>query len=65
MSLIPTSGEFSAPYLYHELVNDRIRTLHREAEEQRMASRISRVRKAQRGVQRANERLNRALRLVL
>ncbi|MFG1948073.1 hypothetical protein [Nonomuraea sp. NPDC048826] len=65
MNLVPTSGDFSAPYLYHELVNDRIRTLHREAEEHRVATRIARVRKARRGVRRANERLNRALSLVL
>jgi hypothetical protein len=65
MNLIPMSGDLSAPYLYHELVNDRIRTLHREAEEHRQAARITRVRRAQRGVQRAHERLNRALSLVL
>ncbi|MEV0591490.1 hypothetical protein [Nonomuraea cavernae] len=49
------------PYLYHELVSDRIQTLHREAEEQRLISRIRRVRQAERGVRRANERLSRAL----
>ncbi|MDA0636524.1 hypothetical protein OUY22_24175 [Nonomuraea sp. MCN248] len=65
MSLVPTSGDFSAPYLYHELVKDRIRTLHREAEEHRMAARITRVRKARRDVRRANERLSRALSLGL
>jgi hypothetical protein len=60
MSTLPTRG-FEAPYLYHDLVNDRIRTLHREAEEQRLAARIRRVQRARRGVQRANERLKRAL----
>ncbi|HLU76242.1 MAG TPA: hypothetical protein VKZ82_28955 [Nonomuraea sp.] len=64
MSLIPTSGDFAAPYLYHELVNDRIRSLHQEAEQHRVAARITRVRRAQRGVRRANERLARALSLV-
>ncbi|GGO82037.1 hypothetical protein [Nonomuraea cavernae] len=49
------------PYLYQELVSDRIQTLHREAEEQRLISRIRRVRRAERGVRRANERLSQAL----
>ncbi len=60
MSLIPTD-HISAPYLYHELVNDRIQTLHREAQEQRLAARVSRVQRARRRVQRANERLSRVL----
>ena len=57
---IPTS-HISVPSLYHELVNDRIQTLHQEAREQRLVARISRIQRAQRRVQRANERLSRAL----
>jgi hypothetical protein len=59
MNPLPRSPK--VPYLYHELVNDRIQTLHREAEEQRLAARIRRVQRARREVKRANERLNRAL----
>ncbi|WP_188192395.1 hypothetical protein [Nonomuraea sp. SYSU D8015] len=47
--------------LIHELVNDRIQTLHREAEEQRLALRVSRVERARRGVRKANDRLRKAL----
>jgi hypothetical protein len=57
---IPTS-HISAPYLYHELVNDRIQTLHQEAREQRLIARLSRIQRAERQVRRANERLSRAL----
>ncbi|WP_193319071.1 hypothetical protein [Nonomuraea phyllanthi] len=49
------------PDLIHDLVNDRIQTLHREAEQQRLVLRISRVRRAQREVLRANDRLRKAL----
>ncbi len=49
------------PHLIHELVTDRIQTLHREAAEHRMASRIQRVQRARRNVRRAQERLHRAL----
>ncbi|MER6949813.1 hypothetical protein ABT294_37940 [Nonomuraea sp. NPDC000554] len=42
-------------------MNDRIQTLHREAEEQRLAARIRRVQRARRQVQRANDRLRRVL----
>jgi hypothetical protein len=47
--------------LFHELVNDRIQTLHREAEEQRLALRVSRVQRARRDVKRAHDRLRKAL----
>ncbi|WP_171074697.1 hypothetical protein [Nonomuraea basaltis] len=47
--------------LIHDLVNDRIQTLHREAEEQRLALRVSRVQRARREVQKANDRLRKAL----
>lgn len=47
--------------LIHDLVNDRIQTLHREAEEQRLVLRVSRVERARREVKRANDRLRRAL----
>ncbi|MGN9846628.1 hypothetical protein ACTMTI_51845 [Nonomuraea sp. H19] len=49
------------PDLFHELVNDRIHTLHREAEEQRLVLRVSRVQRARREVKRANDRLRAAL----
>jgi hypothetical protein len=47
--------------LIHDLVNDRIQTLHREAEEQRLILRVSRVQRARRQVQKANDRLRKAL----
>ncbi|GAA4098772.1 hypothetical protein [Nonomuraea soli] len=56
-----TTRSMEMPYLYQELVVDRIQTLHREAEEQRLISRMSRVQRARRDVRRATERLNRAL----
>ncbi|MEU4576828.1 hypothetical protein ACBI99_29345 [Nonomuraea sp. ATR24] len=62
MNTFPTT-DLTAPYLYQELVNDRIQTLHREAREYRLAARISRVQRARRGVRKANERLLRALSL--
>ncbi|MET8868014.1 hypothetical protein ABZW11_34225 [Nonomuraea sp. NPDC004580] len=49
------------PDLIHDLVNDRIQTLHREAAEQRVILRAQRVERARRGVTRANERLRRVL----
>jgi hypothetical protein len=60
MNLIATRS-FEMPYMYQELVNDRIHTLHREAEEQRLVSRLRRVQRARRQVQRATDRLQRAL----
>ncbi|GII57036.1 hypothetical protein Pth03_54250 [Planotetraspora thailandica] len=47
--------------LTQELVHERIRTLHAEAEEERLASRINSVRKAQRRMERASRRLSEAL----
>ncbi|MEV0195344.1 hypothetical protein [Nonomuraea sp. NPDC050691] len=58
---IGTTHSLEVPYLSHDLVNDRIRTLHREAEEQRLIASVQRVQRARRQVQRANERLRRAL----
>ncbi|GAA2368688.1 hypothetical protein GCM10010404_24070 [Nonomuraea africana] len=58
---IITGRSFEVPFMYQELVNDRIQTLHREAEEYRMVSRLKRVQRARRDVQRANDRLRRAL----
>ncbi|WP_165975073.1 hypothetical protein [Nonomuraea deserti] len=49
------------PDLIHDLVNDRIQTLHREAEEQRLIARVRRVERARRGVKRANDRLRKAM----
>jgi hypothetical protein len=48
-------------YLNQELVHERIRTLHQEAEEERLASRINSVRKARRRMERASRRLSHAL----
>jgi len=62
MSFISTTHA-PAPDLFHELVNDRIRTLHREAREQRLVARASRVQRARRQLKRANERLVRVLSL--
>ncbi|MEQ4716924.1 MULTISPECIES: hypothetical protein [unclassified Nonomuraea] len=49
------------PDLIHDLVNDRIQTLHREAEQQRLVLHVSRVERARRQVKRANDRLRVAL----
>jgi hypothetical protein len=48
-------------HLTQELVHERIRTLHQEAEEDRLVSRINSVRKAQRRMERASRRLSDAL----
>ncbi|GAA4230201.1 hypothetical protein FHR32_001678 [Streptosporangium album] len=47
--------------MQEELVRDRIRTLHREAEEQRMAAGVLRLRRARRDAERASSRLRHAL----
>ncbi|MFI6325129.1 hypothetical protein ACIBG8_46970 [Nonomuraea sp. NPDC050556] len=60
MSTIP-SRSFEMPHLFQELVNDRIQTFHREAEEYRLVSRVMRVQRARKSVERANARLQRAL----
>ncbi|MEU6999382.1 hypothetical protein [Nonomuraea sp. NPDC046570] len=52
---------FEMSYLHQELINDRIHTLHREAEEYRLASRVLRLERARRDVQKATDRLRRAL----
>ncbi|WP_162795797.1 hypothetical protein [Nonomuraea lactucae] len=57
-----TTRSREVPNLFHDLVNDRIQTLHREAEEQRLISRVRRVQRARRRAQRANEKLERVLR---
>jgi hypothetical protein len=44
-----------------ELVKDRIRTLHREAEEHRRALGVQRLHRAQRDAERASVRLRNAL----
>ncbi|AWS46641.1 hypothetical protein [Streptosporangium sp. 'caverna'] len=44
-----------------ELVKDRIRTLHREAEEHRRAAGVQRLQRAQRDVERASARVRSAL----
>ncbi|GII80925.1 hypothetical protein Sru01_59070 [Sphaerisporangium rufum] len=60
MSFIPTrTAEF--PYMGQELVQDRIQTLHREAEAQRLATRVRQVRRARRQAERASLRLRQAL----
>ncbi|GAA1288756.1 hypothetical protein Psi02_18540 [Planotetraspora silvatica] len=48
-------------YLNQEMVHERIRTLHLEAEEERLASRVNSVRKARRRMERASRRLSDAL----
>jgi hypothetical protein len=49
------------PSGYEALVRDRIRTLHQEAEEQRMISQVLRLRRARRSAERASARLRSAL----
>ncbi|WP_326825518.1 hypothetical protein [Streptosporangium sp. NBC_01756] len=43
------------------MVRDRIQTLHREAEEQRLATDVLRLRRARRDAERASTRLRHAL----
>ncbi len=56
-----TSRGLDLPSMHEELVRDRIRTLHREAEEQRRAAGIQRLRRARRDAERASARLRQAL----
>ncbi|ADG89660.1 hypothetical protein TBS_30020 [Thermobispora bispora] len=49
------------PHVLHELSDDRIRALRREAEEQRIVSRLVAAQRARRQVERAARRLDRAL----
>ncbi|MFF5206892.1 hypothetical protein [Streptosporangium sp. NPDC000396] len=56
-----TTQSLDLPSIHEELVRDRIRMLHREAEEQRLASGILRLRRARRNAERATSRLHRAL----
>ncbi|MFB4279478.1 MULTISPECIES: hypothetical protein [unclassified Nonomuraea] len=58
---VHSTRSLAVPDLIHDLVNDRIQTLHREAAEQRLILRVSRVQRARREVKRANDRLRRAL----
>jgi hypothetical protein len=59
MTLFIRSAEM---HLFNEdLVRERIRSLRREAAEERLARRVRSVRKARRRMERASERLNRAL----
>ncbi|WP_424536134.1 hypothetical protein ACOZ38_40235 [Sphaerisporangium viridialbum] len=60
MATIP-SWTNEMPYMHKELVHDRIQTLHREAEEQRLVNRIVRVQKARKQAERASIRLRQAL----
>jgi hypothetical protein len=48
-------------YLHQELVGERIRVLHQEAAEYRLASRIQSVQRARRRAERASARLRHAL----
>jgi len=48
-------------FLHKELVDERIRGLHREAAEHLLASRVRSVSKARRQVERASRRLQHAL----
>ncbi|MFD8531874.1 hypothetical protein ACFV0L_31110 [Streptosporangium canum] len=56
-----TTRSLEMTSMHEELVRDRIRTLHREAEEQRLVSGIMRLRRARRGAERASSRLRHAL----
>jgi hypothetical protein len=60
MSFLP-SWNADTPFIHEELVRDRIRTLHREAEHQRLVSSLQRVRRARRQAERASLRLRHAL----
>ncbi|MCC5579846.1 hypothetical protein IMZ11_29910 [Microtetraspora sp. AC03309] len=57
MTINPTA----AMYMHQELVDERIRGLHQEAAEQRLASRIQDVQRARRKAERASRRLLAAL----
>lgn len=60
-----TSRGLDLPSMQEELVRDRIRTLHREAEEHRRAVGLQRLQRAQRDAERASARLRSAiLRLI-
>ncbi|GGS64831.1 hypothetical protein GCM10010156_24680 [Planobispora rosea] len=56
-----TSRSLDVPSMHEELVRDRIRTLHREAEEYRRAASIQRLQRARRNAERASARLRHAL----
>jgi len=56
-----TFHSYAALDLHHELVEERIRRLHQEAADDRLASRIRSVQKARRQVERASRRLRHAL----
>ncbi|GGL09012.1 hypothetical protein Sme01_12360 [Sphaerisporangium melleum] len=60
MSFLPTwSNEI--PFIRQELVRDRIRTLHHEAEQQRLVLHLMRVKRARKRAERASLRLRHAL----
>lgn len=56
-----STRSLAVPHLIHELVSDRIQTLHKEAAEQRVILRAQRLQRARRDVRRANERLRKVL----
>ncbi|MBB4918083.1 hypothetical protein [Streptosporangium saharense] len=56
-----TAAGFDMMPMHEELVRDRIRTLHREAEEQRLVTGVLRLRRARRDAERASVRLRNAL----
>lgn len=60
MSIHHTWAVEIAP-IHEELVFERIRSLHREAEEQRLVHRIQRLNKARRRAERASARLRQVL----
>ena len=60
MSYFNAAG-IALPSMQEELVRERIRTLHREAEEHRRAGGLRRLQRAQRGAERASARLRVAL----
>ncbi|SDG93643.1 hypothetical protein SAMN05421505_109177 [Sinosporangium album] len=56
-----TARTAEASSMYEDLVRDRIQTLRREAEEQRVIARVRAVNRARRDAERASMRLRNAL----
>jgi hypothetical protein len=54
-------GYSTLSHMHQELVRERIRTLHHEAAQERMANRVRSLQKARRQVERASLRLMHAL----
>ncbi|MDP9849149.1 hypothetical protein J2853_008360 [Streptosporangium lutulentum] len=61
MTFPTTAWSLDMHSMDQELVKDRIRTLHREAEQHRLVAGIQRLRRAQRDAERASARVRSAL----